>query len=300
MNDTTQVQGDAAQASSEAQPSPCVSPLDGLKILLMGDSGTGKTAAIHTLKKAGIFPFICFTEPGVDTLMDWAKPCEDFHWMYVPPSNAPLLVQLARAKQINQLSWGALKKIDDPNKNKYSQFLTLIEAHNNFICRGCGKEFGDVMTWNTDRAIIDDSLSGISTMSMQLTVGGKASPHEGEWGTAMSNIEMYVNSLTNGTHCHYILMAHLAREIDEVVGSNIYASTLGKKLAPKLPYNFTDVVNAKRVGTTFTWSTTEPDMALKARNLVWGRDIDPSFEPLIKKWQDKGGIICSTEESKTS
>ena len=39
---------------------------------------------------------------------------------------------------------------------------------NDFTCDRCGESFGDVSTWNTDRAIVVDSLSGLNIMAMDL------------------------------------------------------------------------------------------------------------------------------------
>ena len=272
------------------------SPLPGANVLLIGGSGAGKTHSLCTLPKAGVTPFILFTEPGMDVAAEHMNH-GDYHWCYSPPANVPWSVLIDKAKIINTLSFEAQKKYDDPNKSKYNQFVDALQCMNKFVCDECGENFGDVATWGTNRAFVVDSLSGLSTMSMQLTVGGKPSPHQGEWGTAMGNIEGLIQTLTNGTKCHFILLAHLDREVDEVSGgSNIYALTLGKKLAPKLPFNFTDVIQAKRTGTEWSWSTTEPGTDLKARNVAWSKGLPASFNPLIQKWQSRGGIICPTNQ----
>ncbi len=85
-----------------------------------------------------------------------------------------------------------------------------------------------------------------------------------------------------------MLTAHLERETDEVTGGvSLMASTLGKKLAPRLPRFFSDVIHAKRDGEKFSWSTASFNVDLKARNVPIADNLPPSFVPLLKQWKEK-------------
>jgi hypothetical protein len=84
------------------------------------------------------------------------------------------------------------------------------------------------------------------------------------------------------------MAAHLEREQDEVTGGvQLMASTLGKKLAPRLPRFFSDVVHCRRDGTNFFWSTASNNVDLKARNLPISDKLPASFVPLLKAWKDR-------------
>jgi hypothetical protein len=86
--------------------------------------------------------------------------------------------------------------------------------------------------------------------------------------------------------CPVVMIAHAERETDEVTGgSTIMASTLGKKLAPRLPRFFSDVINTKRDGEKFTWSTTTHNMDLKARNIPLADNQPPSLRPILESWR---------------
>jgi AAA+ superfamily predicted ATPase len=65
-------------------PTPTRSPIPAPNVLLMGDSGTGKTYAIRTLIEAGITPFIIFTEPGMEVLGDLDPSSYHFHYVTAP------------------------------------------------------------------------------------------------------------------------------------------------------------------------------------------------------------------------
>jgi hypothetical protein len=89
---------------------------------------------------------------------------------------------------------------------------------------------------------------------------------------------------------HFVLISHIERETDLVQGgSKITVSTLGVKLAPKIPLLFSDVILAKRNGAVWTWSTADPSADLKTRNLPVAENLLPSFAPIVAKWQSRGG-----------
>jgi hypothetical protein len=266
------------------------SPIPGPNVLLIGASGSGKTTAIRTLVDLGITPFCVFTEPGFEVLGH--IPAEKLHWQYIPPADVDWATMIAMAKSVTTLTHEALTSIKDPNKAKYTQYVDLLTAFNDFKCDRDGKAYGNVCTWGTDRAIVLDSMSGVAIMAMAAAVGGKPTAHPGEWGVAMNTVEKLVQKLCTDTQCTFVMMAHAEREVDEVAGgSKIMASTLGKKLAPKLPRFFSDVILARKDADKFTWTTIEPGADLKNRNLPLQAGMLPSFAPLIANWQKQGGVI---------
>ena len=68
---------------SNPDPAPSAS-IPGFKMLLLGETGRGKTHSIRTLLDAGVTPFVVFTEQGMDTLAD--LPPDACHWHYIPPA----------------------------------------------------------------------------------------------------------------------------------------------------------------------------------------------------------------------
>jgi hypothetical protein len=125
---------------------------------------------------------------------------------------------------------------------------------------------------------------------MNLIVGSKPVKSMADWGVAMDNVERFVTKFTTDIKCTAVMCAHLEREADEVTGGiQLMASTLGKKLAPKIPRFFSDVIQCQRDGSKFTWSTATPNVMLKARNLPIAMNLPPSFVPIINAWREKGG-----------
>lgn len=267
-------------------------PLPGPKIILIGDSGTGKTHALRTLLDAGITPFIIFTEPGMETVGDILDKC---HWKYIPPTQIGWGGLSDIAKKISILDYDGIAKLRDANKPKYTELLNVIEQCNNFVDQN-GESFGDVMTWKTDRALAIDSLSGLSDMASQLTVGGKPVKGLQDWQVAQNMLKFLIDKLTTGCSCTFILTSHIAREKDEITGgTTLMVSTLGKALAPDLPRYFSDIIQTVREGDKFKWSTAGSNIAVKARNVPISPDLPPSFKPLFESWKKRGGVLAPTE-----
>ena len=71
------------------------------------------------------------------------------------------------------------------------------------------------------------------------------------------------------------------------------ASTLGRKLAPKIPRFFSDVIHVKRIGNKFEWATDTLNCDLKARNVKIAGSLPPSFVPIMTQWKKNGGVFLT-------
>lgn len=260
----------------------------GTSTLLLGPVGTGKTSALRTWVEAGLTVFGLFTEPSYEVVMD--IPSDKLHAVYLPPADAPWLDMIDSAKKINQFDLKTLSGMGDVNKGKYTEFIQLLTICSNYKCQRTGEIFGPVDNWGQDRVLWIDSLSGMNVMAMNLVVGSKPVKSIADWGMAMDNLERFIMKLAASLRCHVVLTGHLDPEKDEVTGfTSLMAATLGRKLAPRLPRFFSDVIMTKRTGTKFEWSTTVMGADLKARNLPYADNLPPSFVPLLKTWREREG-----------
>ena len=256
------------------------------KILLMGPSGTGKTYSIRTLVDAGITPFVIFTEPGREVLQD--IPSSKLHWKYIPPTTSDLGALADMAKKVNTLTFESLTKLTDANRSKHNQLLEVIATLNEFKCDRTGESYGPVEKWGPDRAIVIDSLTGLNKMAMALVVGGRPTKSMADWGLAQDMLRKLLDYLTTVPKCLVVLIAHVARERDEITGGTyITINTLGQKLAPEVPVFFSDVILSVRAGSEFTWSTAAPQTDTKTRNLPIKEKIPPTFVPIVENFKQK-------------
>lgn len=275
-----------------AAEQPSISPLPGIKVLLIGGSGSGKTFSLRTLIDAGITPMCLFTENSFDVLGDTDK--TKLHWTYIPPSHGTVATLIDAAKRVSTLTPAQIQTTNDVTRSASNQYIPMLDSLMNFKCQRTGEFFGNVSTWGTDKCLVLDSLSGLTIAATKLAVGEKYAMTQPEYQIAMKTIENLINQICTGFHCHAVVTAHMEREIDEVNGGvKIYASTIGRKLAPVLPRNFTDVLLAKRMGAKFFWDSADPQADLKSRNAPISAELPPSFAPLITRWKARGGLISS-------
>lgn len=263
----------------------------GVNVMLMGPAGTGKTHSLGTLVETGIEVFYLGLEPGLESLIgyfsDKGKPVPDnLHWHTLKAPTASFTDLISSATNINTLSLDSLSKMQDPNRSKHNQFISLLQCLNNFHDDRTGKDFGPVDKWGVDKALCMDSLTGLGLAAMRLVVGGKPVKNMADWGIAQDQVEKILRMLCDSCPCHFVLLSHVERETDQVLGGiKLMASTLGKALAPKIPAMFSDVILTVRQGDKWSWDTANVMADLKTRNLPIKSDIPPSFAQIITKWK---------------
>lgn len=279
---------------------PTISPdLPGINVLLMGPAGTGKTHSIGTAVDAGLNffgpgkhleVFFLALEPGLESLKgywtDAGKPIPpNLHWHSIKAPDIGFADMIDAAKMINTLSLDSLAKMQDTKRSRHNQFVSILEALADFPCDRTKQKFGAVNTWGADRALVIDGMAGLGKASMAMVVGGKPVRSQSDWGIAQDQVEKVVRKLCEDCKCHFILLGHVERETDQVLGGvKIMISTLGAKLAPKLPPLFSDIVLTTRQGNKWTWDTANTQADLKTRNLPIAADNPPTFAPLLAKW----------------
>jgi hypothetical protein len=266
-------------------------------VLLEGASGSGKTSALTTFAKKGIETFVLCTEPGgAESLVDWAQktsvPLDKLHWTTVLPATQGWSGLQDMVTRISAMDFEALSKIKSGIGKEHTRpaAMKLLETIQNFRCDRTGESYGDVTTWGADRAFCLDSLSGLSIIAWALTVGHKPTAHMGEWNIAMNFISDILMKLTSDRKCFFVLTAHVEKEMNEITGvTQIMASTLGRKLAPKIPRFFSEVVYAQRSKTDpkFRWSTIDDSADLKNRALPVSDKLPPDFGPVVDAYHNR-------------
>lgn len=264
--------------------------LPGVNILLEGPAGTGKTTSIGTLVDLGLEVFFLAIEPGYESLYGYwtdrgKEVPSNLHVMRLKPAQASFLEMIDAAKKINTLSLEALSKMADPNRGKYNQFVALLEALNNFTDDRTGEIFGSMDSWDQSRVLVIDGMAGINQCAMSLVIGGKPVRSQADWGIAQNVIENFLRQLCDGCRCHFVLLAHVERETDMVLGGvKLMTSTLGRALAPKIPPMFSEVILTVRNGDKFVWDTASTLADTKSRYLPMRGDHPQDFKFIFDKW----------------
>lgn len=255
------------------------------KILLMGPQGTGKTTSLRTLldvePKLEIFGII--TEPLTLEVLGDIR--DRIHYKLVIPYSPNWATLNNVAKMINTMGNESLQKMKGVEQTKFTQWMDIITTCNNFVDQN-GKPYGDIALWDHTKVLFIDSLTGLNKAARALVAGAKPNLTQPDWGTAMSNLQMFIDTLALGTRCGLIITAHVEWMVDEVSGSGqrLMVSTLGRKLAPVLPVNLGDIILTRKEGANFYWSTADTRADLKAHNVPINDKLSPSFVPLYKTW----------------
>lgn len=274
-------------------------------ILNMGAPGSGKTHALSTLLQCELRVFVICTEPdGMSSLLDACEarriPIDNLHWVIRPPAVPGWASMKEMATVVGTMGYEDITKI----KSGVGKNLTRVAAMNlllaceKFVCERTGRDFGDITQLNDDCAVVLDSLSGLNDISMMAAQGLKPAAHQGEWGVAMNFIEKLILKLTADRRAFFILNAHVEKETNEISGaSQIMASTLGRKVAPKLPRFFSEVVYSKRTvrddQPTFTWSTADPNADLKNRTLPVATHLLQDYRPVVEGYRKRRALAAT-------
>ncbi len=264
----------------------------GANVLTMGGPGTGKTHSAQTLIKAlrEVEPdaqMLCvFTEPRWQPLVQTG--CEGgIHIAYCPPGTGGWDEMLKRSEDITKLPWEAITKKSDPKKSEYKGFIKLLHTFNNFVCRECGKEFGNVTEQRPYDAIWLDSLTGLNSLAMQMVVGGSVSKSLPQFGAAMESEMQVVNQLCYDTQSWFVMVAHLDKTLDEINGGFVInPNALGNKNNGIIATNFDDAILCEREGSKFSWSNFSKGVDTKPGWLPIADTQEPSFAPMVRRWYE--------------
>jgi hypothetical protein len=262
-------------------------------ILLMGAPGSGKTASISTLLESGLKVRVISTEANaIDTLLDFCAErkidTSQLQWKHIEPTPAGFTALNEMAKNISMMNYQALTEMKGGfGKNVTKQFMEVLKTLEHFISDRDGQDYGNVGDWKSDTVLVIDSLSGVNEMCKALAAGYKPALHQGEWGVMMNLEEQFLLKMTS-LDCFFVMTAHLEREKDEITGgTRIMVGALGRKLAPKIPRSFSEVVLAEKSGDKFTWSTANPQADLKFRALANSSNLQPTFKPIIEAYRKR-------------
>lgn len=209
------------------------------KVLLVGNSGSGKTGALASLAKAGYNLRIADFDAGADILVNLLSP--------FPEAMARVHVQTFTDK----LKPTGAMILPDGVPTALNRALNQLNRW-----KDADADFGPVTTWGSQDVLAIDSLTfaGLAAMRLVLAMNGRSGQHpwQSDWGQAMEMLENLLALLySDAIKCNVVVTSHLTfQEEESSLGkaSMAFPSALGKKLPPKVGRYFNTVIMAETKG----------------------------------------------------
>lgn len=187
-------------------------PVDSrVKMLLVGDSGAGKTAMLAQLANAGYNLRILDYDNGLDILAEYLKP-----------------------ESVNNVMYHTLTD-NMKSPDAFDRGLRLLSDW-----KEGDKSYGSITELGPQDVLVVDSLTfmGESALRRILKLNGKKlsdRPSQPEWGDAIRDVEGVIQYLT-GDHvkCNVVMTTHI-RYVEDAGGANkAYPAALGAQLPTKV------------------------------------------------------------------
>lgn len=232
------------------------------KVLLQGDSGTGKTGALASLVGAGYTLRVIDLDNGLDVLRSYLTHPSSPYRKATAEMDLSERVQYVTLTETMRVIQGRLLPA------KSTVWDRAVGLLNNWI--DGGNKFGPVSSWGPDVVLVIDSLTMLSTAALnfvQATNGrlgayqtsAKSNENRRDIGMAQTMIESLLQLLYDSSiRCNVVMISHIVY-VDEQTGvpqlpgegSTIrgYPSALGRALSPRIPRYFNNVLQAKTTGT---------------------------------------------------
>jgi len=220
-----------------------------IKMLLIGDSGSGKTGALSSLVDAGYNLRILDYDNGLDALRNYTKDKSKL-------ANVDFITLTDRMKAVGKTT------LPDGVPLAFSQGLNLLTNWRYSIQDGkvltsggiFDTDLGSPSTWTSKEVLVIDSLTFMCSAALRyvLSMNGRAGqqPQIQDWGEAMRLIEDMLSLVYSpAIRCNVIMTSHLNYIENEGGGvKKAYPMALGSKLPPKVGRYFNTCVLARTQG----------------------------------------------------
>ena len=208
------------------------------KLLLIGDSGSGKTGALASLAKAGFKLRILDFDNGLDLLVNVLR----------REANASeLLKNVTYVTLTDKMKAIAGQMVPDGMPQAFSRAMNLLTNW-----KTTDEDLGPAGSWGPDAVLVIDSLTFLSRSAFRFVEAAfqHKDPRQ-TYGEAQKRIEACLAMLySDSIKCNVVVNSHIALIEKEGAGGMMkgYPSSIGQALSPRIPTYFNTVLQAKIKG----------------------------------------------------
>lgn len=249
------------------------------KLLLIGDSGMGKTGALASLAAAGYRLRILDFDNGLDILRDY---CSNPASQYVK-LNPKIAENVHYRTLIDPMkSFGG--KVYPPRAIAWQGAMAMLDHW-----KDGDTDLGKVETWGPQDVLVIDSMSNLSTAAfnfhLQMNGALGANRTQNEWRRDIGGAQSLIRSLLqmlydSSIKCNVIVTSHITfvteqggnPQTDDANPSAGYPSAIGRALSPQIPRFFNTVLLVKTIG---SGAGTRHRIYTKSQGLVGAKNSAP-------------------------
>ncbi len=241
-----------------------------VKALLAADSGSGKTGALSTLIDAGLNVRILDFDNGLPVLRGFVKD----------------KAKLANVHYVDKLQDQIKLVAGRVGIVKAPAFQRAMDALDKGGEEYWGAAIPPLLEWTPRDVLVIDSLTMAGRASLQMVMqangAGLKSPEIQHYGTAMENVEKWLQLvLSDVVPCHVIINTHITGVDGD---ARLYPDALGSKLPPKIGKYCNNILGLRMVAGERKFLTVKDGLlALKsAMPLPESIPINPGWAEIFK------------------
>jgi len=202
-------------------------------MLLIGDSGTGKTGALASLVKAGYELVILDFDNGLDILVSLLEK---------EPNAKELLARVSYSTCTDKMKSVSGLMVPEGVPKAFSKAMNLLSNW-----KTEDEDLGPLSTWGSNRILVVDSLTFLSKAAFRWVEGINFS-NDGRaiYGEAQKRVEGCLGMLySDAVKCHVIVTSHISYiDADNNITKG-YPSSIGRALSPQIPRYFNTMLQVK-------------------------------------------------------
>src|SRR3990167_4286685 len=222
-----------------------------IKMIYIGDSGSGKTGSLAALAAAGYNVRVLDVDKGVDILKGYATDPSPEN-IYLKPRPGLWPGDKAIAKRINYVTisetWTNIQGTVVPKGDSWQKILAQLTEW-----KDGERSFGKLETWTPQDILVVDSLSRVcdARMYLQLVMNGRAvsGRQQQDYWMVQESIERFLELLVSKSiPCHVILIGHIEYVEKDDKTTRGMPQSMGKALGPKIGQHFNHTLLARTQG----------------------------------------------------